>query len=218
MNRMQDDRLLADEAYEALAGALRRGDLRDGQFLSISQLVGMLGFPVAAVRDAVKRAGFQGLLTALPKRGVQVMEARADTIRACLDFRMVLDQEGARRRIAANDLAGLGALKQEHEALRDHARAESALSQPPRAIEVDLSLHDFLAAGLFNAYLSATYEANRLRIAIIQNSRPFVPDRIASAMEEHLSIIKALEARDPDAAIAAIARHRDQTLRWWGAA
>ncbi len=211
-----DAPLMADRAQAALWDALGDGTLRDGQFLSMSQLVDLLDFPLAAIREAVKQASSQGLLSAVPKRGIQVMEARPGTIRECLDFRMVLDGEGARRRIAGGDLAGLAALRQSHEAMRDAARADRARDLPSRAIGIDLSLHDFLAAGLGNSQLASAYAANRTRIAIIQNSRPFIHDRIASAMDEHLAIIDALQAGDAEAAIAAIRLHCDQTLRWWG--
>lgn len=216
MNQTQDVQLLADRAQTALWAALRTGKLRDGQFLSISQLVDILDFPISAVREAVKQASSQGLLVALPKRGIQVMEARPETIRECLDFRMVLDQEGARRRIIADNLSGLDGLRNRHEEMRNSAQIDPAKDLPPKAIEVDLSLHDYLAEGLGNSHLSAVYDANRLRIAIIQNSRPFLQDRIVSAMEEHLAIISAMENLDSEAATRAIKIHSDQTLRWWG--
>ncbi|WP_291732671.1 GntR family transcriptional regulator [Leisingera sp. F5] len=216
MTQSQDVQLLAVKAQQALSAALRNGQLRDGQFLSMSQLVTMLGFPLSAVREAVKHASSQGLLITLPKRGIQVMEARPETIRDCLDFRMVLDQEGARRRISSDDLTGLDALRDRHQAFRDAARRGEASGTPEGAIEVDLSLHDFLAAGLGNPQLAAAYAANRMRTAIIQNARPFLQDRILSAMEEHLAIIDALERHEADAAISAIQHHYAQTLRWWG--
>ena len=51
---------------------------------------------------------------------------------------------------------------------------------------------------------------------MIQNTRPFLPDRIVPAMREHLAIIDAVERRDAEAAVAAIAEHYRTTLRWWG--
>ncbi|MEX0305275.1 MAG: GntR family transcriptional regulator [Leisingera sp.] len=218
MSKAQDVQLLADRAQEALWAALRSGALRAGQFLSMPQLVTLLDYPLAAVREAVKQASSQGLLITLPKRGIQVMEASPEIIRDCLDFRMVLDQEGARRRVADGSYAGLEALKERHQQMLEAARSNAGSDLPPQAIQVDLSLHDFLAAGLENAQLAAAYNANRMRIAIIQNARPFLQVRIVSAMEEHLAVIDALESRDAQAAAAAIRHHCEQTLRWWGVA
>jgi DNA-binding GntR family transcriptional regulator len=216
MNQQQDGQLLADRALYALQEVLQQGILREGQFLSMPQLVEILGFPMAVVREAVKQASAQGVLVTVPKRGVQVMEARPETIRECLDFRMVLDQEGARRRIAADELDGLEALIARHREVLDQARDSAAGGLPPIAIAVDLSLHDFLAEGLGNSRLESDYADNRLRMAVIQNSRPFLQVRIASAMEEHLAIMDALRRRDAEGAVSAIRIHCEQTLHWWG--
>lgn len=218
MNQSSDVLLLADKAQQALWDALRTGTLRAGQFLSMTQLVDILDCPIAAIREAVKQASSHGLLSTLPKRGVQVMEARSETIRDCLDFRMVLDQEGARRRISENAFSGLNELRAQHIDLQDAARIDTGNGLPTKAIEVDLSLHSFMADGLSNSQLKSSYDANRMRIAIIQNARPFLQVRIVSAMDEHLAIIDALESRDTEAAVDAIRYHCEQTLRWWGAA
>jgi DNA-binding GntR family transcriptional regulator len=96
--------------------------------------------------------------------------------------------------------------------------AERALTPelPRRAVLTDLSLHDALSAGLGNPLAAVAYQVNRDRIAVVQNSRPFLPDRIVPAMREHLSIIDALDRRDAEATVAAIGAHHRTTLRWWG--
>lgn len=218
MNQSGEVQLSADKAQQALWHAMRTGTLRAGQFLSMTQLVEMLDCPIAAIREAVKQASSHGLLSTLPKRGLQVMEAHPEIIRDCLDYRMVLDQEGARRRISNNALSGLKELRAKHVELQAIAQADAATNLPPKAIEVDLSLHNFLAEGLNNSQLGSSYDANRMRIAIIQNARPFLHVRIVSAMDEHLAIIDALESGDAQAAVDAIRYHCEQTLRWWGAA
>ncbi|WP_233253306.1 GntR family transcriptional regulator [Paracoccus binzhouensis] len=211
------DDMLNTRALAALTRALRQGELRAGQFLSMPQLVDILKLPLAAVREAARHASSSGWLEIIPKRGVQILEARPEVIRDSLDLRMVLDQEGARRRIS-NDARpeSLPALRQAHEQMLAAARGAPAPELSPRAIKVDLSLHDFLAEGLDNPLLRASYDANRIRIAIIQRARPFVQERIRSAMEEHLAIIDALERRDAPGAVEAIAHHCERTQHWWG--
>ena len=212
------DDMLNTRAQAALVQALRQGELRAGQFLSMPQLVDILHLPLAAVREAARHASSSGWLEIIPKRGVQILEARPEVIRDSLDLRMVLDQEGARRRILTDDALPelLSPLRETHEQMLTAARGAPAPDLSPRAIKVDLSLHDFLAGGLDNPLLRACYDVNRIRIAIIQRARPFVQERICSAMEEHLAIIHALERRDAQAAVEAIAHHCDRTQHWWG--
>ena len=215
---MSDDKMLNTQAQLSLTEALRRGDLRSGQFLSMPQLVGILGFPLAAVREAVRHAGASGWLDVIPKRGVQVLEARSETIRDTLDARMALDQEGARRRIRNDALEGLADLRARHQVLLAEAMAQDSPELSGQAAAVDLSLHDYLAEGLQNPLLRAAYDENRVRVAIFQRVRPFLQERVKSAMQEHLDIIAALESRDTAAATEAVAYHCERTRHWWGVA
>ena len=208
--------LMADQAYERLVSNLREGALTAGQFVSMPGLVDLLDLPLAATREAVKRGDVNGLVRVLPKRGVMVMSADREATRNCMDMRAVLDQEGARRLIAAGAELPLAALRKSHVALIEDAERAMTSDLPRRAVETDLSLHDALSTGLDNPLLVEAYRVNRDRIAVIQNTRPFLPDRIVPAMREHLAIIEALEARDAEAAVAAIAEHYRITLRWWG--
>lgn len=216
----QDDRtqpeLLAERAHQALIAQLCDGHLRSGSFLSVPALVERLGLPIAAVRDAVKRAEAAELLVIMPKRGIMVMESSPAITRECLDLRAILDCEGARRLVRAGLPDSFAKLRQAHESLRDRAIRAPTPELPPQAIATDLSLHDALSEGLDSRLARRIYAENRVRIAVIQNTRPFLADRIVSAMNEHLDIITALEAGDAEGACAAIGHHLVQTLRWWG--
>ena len=57
-------------------------------------LVELLDLPLAATREAVKRADVNGLVRVLPKRGVLVMDASAKATRDCMDLRRLLDARG----------------------------------------------------------------------------------------------------------------------------
>jgi DNA-binding GntR family transcriptional regulator len=208
--------LMADQAYERLIAVLRDGRIGAGQFVSMPGLGELIDLPLAATREAVKRADVDGLVRVLPKRGVLVMEATAAATRDCMDLRAMLDAEGARRLIAGGGSLPLAELRASHEALIEAAERQMTAELPGRAIETDLSLHDALSGWLDNPLAAEVYRVNRDRIAVIQNTRPFLPDRIVPAMHEHLAIIDALERRDAEAAVAAIAEHYRITLRWWG--
>lgn len=207
---------IADHAQAALFDALATGQLRSGQFASMPQLVAMLGYPIAAVRDAVKTASALGLIEVMPKRGIQVMDATPETTWHCLDFRAMLDMEGARRLIASGAPMDLDGLRAEHLGVLQAAHDSVGTTLSQTAIRTDLRLHDHLSRGLANPVARRSYAVNRIRIAIIQNSRPFVRNRIVSAMEEHLAIMDALERRDAPGAVAAIRTHFENTLEWWG--
>jgi len=207
---------LTDQAHQALLARLRKGGLASGSFLSMPMLVEELGLPMAATREAVKRAEASGLLRILPKRGITVMDAGPETTRECLELRAMFDCEGARRIIESGADFPLATLRAEHERLHDAAATTMTAGLPDVAIRTDLSLHDALARGLGSGLAQRLYAENRDRIAVIQNTRPFLADRIASAMREHLAILDAIEARDTPRAMSEIREHLRHTLRWWG--
>lgn len=209
-------RLMTDQAYAALVAKLRSGALASGAFLSMPMLVEQLDLPMASIREAVKRAEAAGLVQILPKRGLMVMDAGPTTTRECLELRAMFDCEGARSLIERAEQIDLGDLRQAHETLRDAARGDMAPELTRRAVETDLSLHNALGAGNTSALAERLYRENRNRIAVIQNTRPFLANRIVSAMDEHLQIISALEARDTKATLDAIRSHLHSTLQWWG--
>ncbi len=208
--------LQTERAYATLLGLLRDGTLSSGMFLSMPVLVKDIGMPLSAVREAVKRAESTGLLSVIPKRGIMVMPADPETTRECLALRAMFDCEGARCLIEGGAEMPLAQLRATHQDLLDRANSEDFPDLSQRAISTDLSLHDMLADGIGSQLSTRLYAENRDRIAVIQNSRPFLPTRIVSAMSEHLEIIATLEARDTHAAQHAIRRHLHNTLQWWG--
>lgn len=140
--------LLADVAYERLVAKLRHGEVRAGEFVSIPTLVRMLAMPLAPVREAVKRAEARSLVSVLPKRGVSIMTATAAEIRDCLDLRSILEEEAARRLIASPLPPPLGGMWNERLRIVEGSLegADSVLTK--RVVDVELSLHDFLATGI----------------------------------------------------------------------
>ena len=208
--------LQADQAFQALLTALRHGSLRANEFISMPKLAELITFPLAATREAVKRAETQALVSILPKRGIVVMDASTEVTRACLDMRALLDKEGACRLIRAGTPLPLNNLRGAHEAMLERAQSGGGSDLPAQALKTDLSLHDLLASGLDNPFLRDVYDANRNRLSVVQAARAFLVDRIVSAMEEHLAIIAALRAQDTEQVAKAIDHHYRQTMRWWG--
>lgn len=197
---------------------LRRGELAPGGFLSMPQLVERLGFPLAATREAVKRAEARGLVSVLPKRGVQVMAADPRTMRDCLDMRAALEAEGVRRLLDAGAAIPLRALRAAHMEVLEAAHRASGPELPRLAQAVDRTLHESLARGLDNPWLERAHAENRDRVALIEAVRPMPMARVVPAMEEHIAIIDALSEGDAAAAIAALRTHMGEDLRWWGVA
>ncbi|MFO1282543.1 MAG: GntR family transcriptional regulator [Burkholderiales bacterium] len=209
-------RLKSEEAYLRLKALLVGGTLRAGAFVSQSDLVAKVGLPMSPVREAVKRAAADGLVEVLPQRGVRVVEPDARRILDAFGLRLLVDREGARKLARRGSGPALARLRRAHEAILAQCRRGLTEESIAESYEIDWELHATLAAAIDNELVAELYAKNRERLTILQRTRPMLPDRVLPSLTEHLAILKAIEARDPERADAAVAEHARQTLRWWG--
>ena len=217
-SKQQEPPLLADKAFSYLKALLIGGELRAGQFISISDLVAIIKLPLAPVREAVKHAESLGFLNVLPKRGLVVMQASPTLIKECFHLRSIFDQEGARDLIENSTMtaAKLNALRKRHLQILKAAQRGINSELQNQAMAIDWEMHSMLGGSINNSQAKKTYEHNKDCLWIIQRSRPPLPDRIIPAMTEHLEIIDALIAGNIEKSTKLIRKHFQQTLRWWG--
>jgi DNA-binding GntR family transcriptional regulator len=208
--------LLGERAYLSLKQMLTTGELRAGEFMSIADLSQRIGLPVAPIRDAVKKAEAMGLLQVLPKRGIVVASGTQKLIDECFRLRAIFDQQGARILSRTKTSHDLHDLRARHVVVLNAANKNMPLHAQREALALDWELHAYLAAALRNDSVSAIYDQNRDKLAIFQSSRPFLPERLISAMTEHLAIIDAIIEQDETRAAQLVDIHLVESLRWWG--
>lgn len=199
---------LREQAYEEYTRSLLSQEIRPGQFITQRQLVEITGYPLGAIRELVPRLEAEGLIRTVPQRGMQVPQVDLNLVRNAYQFREFIEV-AAVRLFATNADAGLIARLRAHheEILERFERGEKdGLMQDAEA--VDLELHEAIIDGLGNDIIAQAYRVNWIKIRLIRlaETRLYVP-MIPSVIGDHLRIIEALEARDPEAAAAAMQRH-----------
>ncbi|WP_170317694.1 GntR family transcriptional regulator [Paroceanicella profunda] len=196
----------AVQAYQRLLEMLLRHELPAGSILHERRVAEFLEMSRTPVKDALLRLESEGLLTRSPGRGFAVRAFPVRELLEALHVRAVLEAEAAR--IAAERIAP--------DAL-DRAEAEiRALLEAPEPSseqdwEVDNRFHAMLALATGNAVLAETIQALRTRTYVFNKSR--MPERFAVGHQEHLAIIAALRARDPEAARARTQAHIEAVRR-----
>lgn len=207
---------LTERAFKELKNLLFSGTVRAGQLISTVEIMAHTGMPLAPIRDAIKYAEAAGLVSILPKRGILVIEATPETVYSCFHLRSIFDQEGVRVLSETDSSFILGPLREAHVRVRDNALAGITPELREEAIQVDWRLHQTLAESIGNDLALKTYNRNRDRIAVLQQSRQLLPERIVPAMEEHLRIIDTIMAGQAEQAMQAVRKHLRSTLHWWG--
>lgn len=199
---------LREQAYEEYTRSLLSQEIRPGQFITQRQLVEITGYPLGAIRELVPRLEAEGLIRTVPQRGMQVPQVDLNLVRNAYQFREFIEVAAVRLFATNADTGLIARLRAHHEEIlaRFERGEEEGLMQDAEA--VDLELHEAIIDGLGNDIIAQAYRVNWIKIRLIRlaETRLYVP-MIPSVIGDHLRIIEALEARDPEAAAAAMQRH-----------
>ncbi len=213
-----DSAKLRHKAYDSFTEKLLARDIRPGQFVSQRELVDMTGFPLGAIRELVPRLETEGLIVTIPQRGMQIAHVDLDLIRNAFQFRLFLEREAVAlfTETARDEL--IHAQRLAHENILRLADVDVTGHLIEKAQLVDLAFHEAIIAQLRNEIISQAYRVNWIKIRLIRYSETgLLPELLVPVMQQHLAIIAAIEARDPDAARTEMTRHiegsRDRALK-----
>jgi DNA-binding GntR family transcriptional regulator len=199
---------LRERAYDAFTRHLLDRDLSPGQFVSQRELVDMSGLTLGAIRELIPRLESEGLIRTVPKRGMQIAQVDLALIRDAFQFRLFLEKEAAAAFSQAASASELKRLRDQHEGILKRARKGVTPELIREAQAIDWDLHYTLIDTLGNAIISRAYRVNMLKIRLIRQQHTRLDNALVEpVMKEHLSIIEALESRDPARASAAIGKH-----------
>lgn len=205
---------LREQAYEGYTKSLLSQEIRPGQFITQRQLVEITGFPLGAIRELVPRLEAEGLIRTAPQRGMQVPQVDLNLVRNAFQFREFIEVAAVRLFAENADPTLVAQLRSSHEEIvaRQQRGDEEGLMQDAEA--VDLHLHEAIIDALGNDIVSQAYRVNWIKIKLIRlaETRLYVP-MIPSVIGEHMAIIEALEARDPEAAATAMHNHIEVARR-----
>ena len=199
---------LSDIAYTRILETVFERKIPAGAFLSQNDLVEILGIPIAPVRDALKILETEGIVTIHPRSGIQFIKPGLELTRSTYQFRGILERAAVAVYADTADEAELGEIERRHVAvtrviendgLTDWARAEIE--------ELELVLHNSIIRSLNNQLIETSYKR------IVRLDRKLTPPLALRSLREHMQIILACKARDPEAAVEALSAHFSAALQ-----
>src|SRR5690606_2507750 len=94
---------LSDLAYDRILERLFDRTLPAGAFVSQSQLVELLGVPVAPLRDALRVLEAEGIVTIQPRSGIQFVKPGLELTKSTYQFRTMIERAAVRVFAEAGD-------------------------------------------------------------------------------------------------------------------
>jgi DNA-binding GntR family transcriptional regulator len=199
---MELERVDTRRAYERIREWITTLELAPGSPINEQQISQELGMGMVPVREALKLLAHESLVIITERHGIHVAEVNIPDLEQLSEMRLALEGLSARlaaTRANADDIVVLEALRKE--------QASTPTEDSRRLFDVDHKFHEAIARAAGNKYLAASLErlfglSQRLWYLALPRLE-FLPN----AVEKHLDLVEAIEARDADRAEAIMRAH-----------
>jgi DNA-binding GntR family transcriptional regulator len=205
---------LSDVAYTRILELLFERRLPAGAFVSQNDLVSLLGIPVAPLRDALKILETEGVLTIHPRSGIQFVKPGLELTRSTYQFRGIIERAAVAVYAETAEDSELAEIERQHLALIAAIEAEG-LNEAARGELENLEevLHNAIIAALNNPLIETSYKRMHNYLRLVRLDRKLTVPLAQRSLREHMQIILACKARDPEAAAAALQAHFNAAMQ-----
>jgi len=200
--------LMREVSYDRFKAELFKRTLVPGQFVSQGELCELLDVPLGPTREALKRLEAESLVRLIPQRGIQIADIGVTLIHEAFEFRTVLEVAAVRTFTINAATAVLDELERATTDVLQRMKSGTQLDPRllDRALQVDWGMHNLIVDSMGNQIMMTAHQQNFDKIRMIRlHGRS--PHYLPLAMDEHLAVIAAMKARDPERAAAALAHH-----------
>lgn len=192
-------------AYRALLEAITDWELRPGEPIPETEYARRLGISRTPLREALRTLGDQGLVKSVPGRGSFVAELSVVDMREIYEMRGALESYAGR--LAAINGMDPALLNEIEEEVREGYDAIERRGDVQRVFDAGVRLDRAVAEATNNGRLMSALEILRVQAARIRRMAALSESRLRAAVDEHLELVAALRARDPDQVASIIHRH-----------
>jgi DNA-binding GntR family transcriptional regulator len=184
-----------EQAYRAIKRGILSNKLKAGEPVPSDRFVRELGVSRTPVREAMLRLEREGLIDIRPRMGTFVSHLNVGQIREMYDVRRLLEGQAAR-------LAAVRPSQQELARVGRELRAcnPEVLGDCRRMSDAGQLLHGYIREHCGNETLTAMLRSLDDHFTRFRSLSLSMPDKIRSSHGEHLAILDALDAADPDRA------------------
>lgn len=192
---------LGDATFKRLKAMILDGTLEPGTRLSEKKFADHLGVSRTPVREAIGQLVSEGLAKRSAGSAPVVSSVSLDEIMEILHVRSLLECEAARKAASSGkSTAELNDIRDKMQGFIDGSRPTAAEHSA-----LDMRLHFILAEMAGSNLLLELIESLKVKTGMYDQGS--IPDRLVPGCEEHIALIDAVIAGEPEAASAAMKLH-----------
>lgn len=194
---------LRDLAYESIKHRIITCAFKPGEYINEAQVSAVLGLGRTPVHQAIDRLMLDGMVEVIPRKGVIVKPVSLDEVIQIIETRLLIEPEAIRLATARADETDMSALGD----ILGRAQQWMAVRNVEQMMLLDREFHLVLARATRNDVLAdilRRLHERSLRFWFISLTDI---SHHGEVQDEHRAIVQAVQARDADAAEAAMRRH-----------
>lgn len=193
------DANLKEKAYRVIREMIVGGDLPPGKVLNERELVEHIGVSRTPIREALHRLEKENLVEIVPQRGAFVCDITAKAIHEIYQLREIIEPQLIR--MVTGDMP--------EEMLHEFRTAFLSLKpeEYDALAKLDNQFHLAVIDRIGNAYLKQMMDNMYVQNERIRFQLTRLPKRLQETVAEHVGIIDAMLACDPEAASREMLEH-----------
>ncbi|MGP4689254.1 GntR family transcriptional regulator [Agrobacterium pusense] len=184
-----------DHVHRAMRSAIISGRFATGQKINERNLAEQFGVSTTPIKEALRQLETEGLVEALPRRGV-VVKFSSSWAEEMILARAALESMIAH--LAAKRIDEKG--RAEIQAIANRMREATASGDADGLIALNESFHDHIHRASHCGYLAKLIERQQFYDASIRRVIHLDPTERQKALDEHVAIAEAIVAGDADRA------------------
>ena len=155
-----------------------------------------------------------GVVTIHPRSGIQFVKPGLELTRSTYQFRGIIERAAVAVFAETADDAELAEIERRHlaaiaeleqDGLTEHVRQEFA--------DLEVVLHNAIVGSLNNPLIDTSYKRMHNYLKLVRLDRRLTVPLAQRSLREHMEIILACKARDPERAVAALSAHFNAALQ-----
>lgn len=209
---IDEKQTLSEQAYQYVRSLIFANEVRPGEIFTERKLAERLNISRTPLRSAITRLTGERLLERLANGTLVIREVPLDELLQIMVIRRQLESEAAAQTAARARLGAAESLISE---------THEVITSPQMELEpfwaYDDRFHGFIAENSGMPLLAEMISNNRDKARMCHVVR--MERNFAEQAREHLGVLEAIAAQDPDRARAEMIHHtdrvRDRFLRWY---
>jgi DNA-binding GntR family transcriptional regulator len=196
----------AERAYTWVRDGILKGRQGAGSRLTEQELAAAVGVSRTPIREALRRLHAEGLVHFEPNHGAIVASFESHDAEEIFELRALLEPVGARRaatRATAQEIAELRELAERQ--MSESARRRGAYLT--RIGELNDRFHRLIQQASNNRRLTKALSGILEAPLILRTFSEYTAAELRRSADQHLELVQALEARDPDWAHSIMQAH-----------